>query len=530
MILGTLPVHAVASAATQSRPSDLEVVLARARASAGVASGAHTEHALVLEGRSYPFGAPADATLTLGRNGTFRETVSGSLGHDEIYDGDEVWCRYAGSVPVHLELAGREDALLTHWTRSGYWADERAPLLRTMLASGDDGSVRIGLRLEGGRCDATLSLDAETFLATRLDIETGVHQLSTTFEDYRSVFGLRIAHRVIELSAPGIGMREEITRASLGPEEPLRAPESLGPKFRDVHFDPAVSGVLEVAKLRSGHVLIRGVQIDGNDAGWFVFDTGASVTIITPETAQRLDLVAVGRSSLSGVGEERSVASVYRADTLRVGPLVVQRPALFEFDLARIFFNQGALIAGVIGWDVLSRTVVEFDFETPSIRILDAREFDPEPLRFLPLVVHGRTPHVAARFDGGGEPSLFRLDTGAPRNRVTFHSPAVERLRLLGDAAPLHARRARESAMRGAGGRSRYVSTTLDWFELAGRRFRSTQVDLCLDKSGTFADAHTDGSIGGRLLSAFVVTFDFSNARVALTPRNESVGGDFEGR
>ena len=66
MILGTLPVHAVAPAATQSRPSDIEVVLARARASAGVASGAHTEHALVLEGRSYPFGAPADVTLTLG--------------------------------------------------------------------------------------------------------------------------------------------------------------------------------------------------------------------------------------------------------------------------------------------------------------------------------------------------------------------------------------------------------------------------------------------------------------------------------
>lgn len=122
----------------------------------------------------------------------------------------------------------------------------------------------------------------------------------------------------------------------------------------------------------------------------------------------------------------------------------------------------------------------------------------------------GRNPAVRARFEGGHE-GLFKVDTGSG-DTVSMHAPAVERLKLL--AGP----ETRESRSGGVGGSRASRTGKLAWFELAGYRFESPEVEFAGAGEGAFSDVYTTGNIGAGFLSAFRIVFDYGNKRIAFAP------------
>src|SRR5215470_7433707 len=45
-------------------------------------------------------------------------------------------------------------------------------------------------------------------------------------------------------------------------------------------FDPKAPAKLEVKRVKTGHLLVRPV-INGHEAGWFIFDTGAGICVVS---------------------------------------------------------------------------------------------------------------------------------------------------------------------------------------------------------------------------------------------------------
>src|SRR5262249_36737522 len=151
---------------------------------------------------------------------------------------------------------------------------------------------------------------------------------------------------------------ENIARVPAAPASFFGAPAGAG-----ASFDPAASA--EIAGERSALGFLMGhPQIDGGDVGGFIFDTGAGTHGVTPEAAGALGLTRIGTGWL-GLAAGSATGDAKRARSMRLGPLTIDRPVFVEMDLDAVSAANGAEIAGIIGYDVLMRAVVEIEVATP---------------------------------------------------------------------------------------------------------------------------------------------------------------------
>ena len=169
-------------------------------------------------------------------------------------------------------------------------------------------------------------------------------------------------------------------------------------------------------------------------------------------------------------------------------------------------------VAGIIGWDILIRARVQIELDGPAMELFDPAVPHPEEVPWQELNLHGKTPHVRGRLEGGQE-GLFILDTGAVGASIVFHSPTVERLGLLEEGDTGQAR------FRGAGGFSRYSPGETAWVEVGGHAYRDMAVRFSTDPSGAMADPYTLGNVGINILSDFRLLIDYPHHRIAMIKR-----------
>lgn len=283
-----------------------------------------------------------------------------------------------------------------------------------------------------------------------------------------------------------------------------------GPEGGSATFDHSVPGVLEAKRAPTGHVLVR-CAINGHEPGWYIFDTGAGICVVSRTHVEELGLKSAGEIQAVGVGGGEA-AGLVTADTLTVGPMTLHDHPMLVTDLAFLRPHLGEEIEGVIGYGTLSRCVAELDLVKPSVTIHDPAEASLDHLAWEELVLTGRAPAVRAAYEG--HEGVFRLDTGA-NGSVTFHQPAVERLGLL------EGRAVEDAKMGGVGGFVAAKRGDLAWFEIGGVRTEHVPALFATEAKGAFADAGRDGNIGVDLLRPFVMYFDYAGRRVAFVRREK---------
>ena len=63
----------------------------------------------------------------------------------------------------------------------------------------------------------------------------------------------------------------------------------LGLSQGEAVFDPTVAADVQVQRVKTGHLLVRPV-INDKDAGWFIFDTGAGICVVSTSHVEPLGL------------------------------------------------------------------------------------------------------------------------------------------------------------------------------------------------------------------------------------------------
>jgi len=283
-------------------------------------------------------------------------------------------------------------------------------------------------------------------------------------------------------------------------------------------FDPQSPAVLEVKRAPTGHLLVR-PKINGEQPGWFIFDTGAGVCVISTPRMDGLRLRAGGEIPAVGVGGTEG-ARLYRAEEMVLGPITLRDHPLMATDLSFLKPHLGEEIAGVIGYGVLSRCVCEIAIgsttRAPRLAIFDPKAYALE------------REHAEAVGDGAGWTELrlieripvvrgtvedhdawFRLDTGA-NGFVTLHAPAVEKWNLL------QGRESSDIQLGGVGGFVRGKSGRLTSMEIGGMRLTNVRASFALEKRGSFGNEKIDGNIGAELIRPFVLVLDYANERAAF--------------
>lgn len=273
-------------------------------------------------------------------------------------------------------------------------------------------------------------------------------------------------------------------------------------------FDASASPELAVVRNKTGLLLVRPL-VNGRETGLFIFDSGAGICVLSDAAADSLELTATGVMPATGAGGESTAASL-RAATLTLGPLTLRDVPLMKTDLTFLKGPLGVEIAGVIGYGVLSQCVVELDLAAPRIALHDPRGYELAQGTWSPLEFDELIPTVVATCEGRS--GRFHLDLGS-NGGLTFQEPAVRRYNLL------EGRELSDVKLGGVGGSITCKQGRVAWLELANVRLSDLEAIFPIEAKGIAAQDGRDGSIGTKVLEAFVLTLDYPGKRICFRQR-----------
>jgi hypothetical protein len=459
---------------------------------------------IIIEGEATNAGADGTFRLTFNLHGIFVRRLETPLRETAGFDGVAGWMVDWTGMPRTLGQGELEWQQLVTGVQTGLWLREDSPFVTKVIDAGaSNAELVISVIHKSGSLQAEAHIEAASWRAKSFRHHGIRGEEVLELGDYKEFAGWvlpgRVLHTVNDIPIASFELRSVATRPSNQADDPYR-PITARPN--DTQFDHAISPQLEVKRAPTGHFLIR-PKINRHDCGWFILDTGASISTISRETAGRLQLAHIGTvplTSMFGV-----VASpVRRTDVLEVGPFALQRPIFVEMDFAPINQAFGLAVAGVIGYDIFSRAIVEIEIARGAIAIHDPCAYRRRDENWQELMIQHQTPVVRAAFEGNHQ-RWFRLDIGAAVT-VMFHTPTVRELDLLKSRDGTPSRIGQLDVVFGA----------MAWFELAGHRFNQPKVIFVTSENGPVADPHTAGNIGLDFLQPFKLIFDYANKRIAF--------------
>lgn len=269
---------------------------------------------------------------------------------------------------------------------------------------------------------------------------------------------------------------------------------------------------------RGKHVWVR-ASVNGGPPADFIFDTGASITVIDSSYAARIGLATEGHQVGQGAGATGG-ASFAKLTSLRMTgagdsadgiELADTRVAVLSVNpvLAPFFWRDAA---GVIGFDVIDRFVDEIDYDHHVLVL-----HDPKTFRYagkgeaVPMRLANHVPVVTMTLDGqySGE---FRLDVGSS-STVDLHTPFVKAHDLMA-----HAGKSVEIEGGGFGGTFTNRLVRMHSLKVGGFTLDRPLVTLSQATAGAFTSEDYAGNVGNRVLERFEVTLDYDGRKVYLEP------------
>lgn len=274
-----------------------------------------------------------------------------------------------------------------------------------------------------------------------------------------------------------------------------------------LEFDRGWEGQIESQVVNAGQVVAR-VELDGQDAGWWLVDSGAGASVIELSLADRLSLPE-GRP---GVNRDASGAEVpYRtrhADSLRIGPVTWDGPRLVPLDLSLISDRVGFEIGGILGYELFREFVIEITPLSGKVEIFEPRGYSREA-QWQRITLEQNQPLIPVTFEG--HRGVFILDTGS-NGMIAFEPQVVQQLGLL------EGRETRRGRSTGSSSVYEVELGTLEWIEIAGQRMERVPAQF---ERHDPVHRRAMGNVGMQAMRPYTVVFDYSRRRVAFVERAE---------
>ncbi|MEQ6121623.1 aspartyl protease family protein [Reichenbachiella sp. MALMAid0571] len=180
---------------------------------------------------------------------------------------------------------------------------------------------------------------------------------------------------------------------------------------------------VEIPFERYNNLIVIPVTINNSLTLKFILDTGVQFAILTEKSfAEFLNLEYDRRLVIQGPGMMDSVSAqvATKVEMHLPGGItsgVNQSLLVLEKDYLNLRRNLGADVYGIIGYDIFSRFVVEFDYDQRVIVLHEPRKFRPRKYHNrVPMQVVNTKPYISTRltFDNGEQEDLnLMVDTGA---------------------------------------------------------------------------------------------------------------------
>ncbi len=355
--------------------------------------------------------------------------------------------------------------------------------------------------------------DKQTFVMLKTTTESGQNKSQTLYTDHRMVDGVLVAFRQESLSTPGDQqVTVQTTLMEIGIEID---PALFQPPSGDARDFAFVSGnaAIDVPFVYERTHLFLKVTVGCKERLWFL-DTGASISVIDSTFAAELGLEFEGDAVARGTGNTVSVKFV-KLPPFSVPGIEFESQVVGAIDLKKILKKFGMDVAGILGYDFLSRFTTKIDYANRKISFYDPKEFMydgdgvvldaplDDNLFTIPMTVDGK-------YSG-----RWKLDIGS--GSITMHYPYAEKNGLLN-------RKGFESMSFGAGGGHLSRVTLCKTAELGGFVVPNPIIDMPTENvEGGFGETETVGNIGNPLFRHFNLFLDYTNQQVIVEK-----GADFD--
>ncbi|UXB15869.1 aspartyl protease family protein [Stenotrophomonas maltophilia] len=443
------------------------------------------------------------------------------------FDGQLSWRRdYGGEVGLLDGTVPRRTARTQSWLASrAYWSTAYPPSRfaspRTEVHDGQRFDV-LSTTPEGAD-PIELWFDTRSGLLGRVVIASARTPTAIALDDYRTVEGLLLPHRIITdtLDAQGRAdprLRSDVQVQRYHVDGPVADTMYAPPVMADDSYIEDASGTTRIPfDLINNHVYIE-AEVDGQPAR-FLVDTGA-INLLTPTAAKRLGLTTAGRLSVHGAGDNASDLGLAQARHLRIGGAHLANPVFHIIDLGQQINSMGVPHDGFIGYETFLRFVTTFDYGARVLSFTRPGHYQP-PANAVVLSFEqdDRAPVLNGELDS--IPLRLWLDTGS-RNSLSLSSPFVRTHGLL---EKYHA--SEEAVLGwGLGGPGRARPARLGVLRMGSIEVTGLVGDLSSTDKGALALADYGAILGGGVLRRFSMGIDYDTKRLYLVPNAESTQAD----
>lgn len=263
-----------------------------------------------------------------------------------------------------------------------------------------------------------------------------------------------------------------------------------------VTFQPAkLSVTMPFQRARNG--VFVPVKVNGKaEPLWFVLDSGAGHTLINEPVAKRLLIHPHEKTTIHGSRTGLMTVSDPKDASIALDTINIEHVDLHIANLSPLASAWGRSVDGVLGYDLLCRSVVTVDYDAARLTITQPAVFKYNGMgETLPLAIRNGWAFVQGTIKVTGRPPVidnFLIDSGS--------QDAVNHPIIRDSKAPL---RTVKSGVLGPN----------EWFRLGRYTLASTQSACCAPTE------ETSRQIGAEVLSKFRVTFDFPHKRLILEQR-----------
>ena len=474
-----------------------------------------------VKGKLTAFGL--QGTLEAWRKAPDKRSSAISIGPITIKDwqsGNQAWRLDTSGKILPLDGVALEQALSSGWFENERWLEpDQAGGAITRLADVTDslGSFAVLEVTPPGAKPRRLEFDRKTGYLVRLITKSDQMTVTTTNSDYRSVNGMMVAFKSVQEVAGAAANNATVTVDSILVED-----------IPDTQFTPPAEALAPVTWLKtvgvaripfeyhSRHLWIH-ASVNGGPPADFLFDTGASVTVIDSAYAAKIGLKSVGNMHAEGAGSGGG-ASFATLDRLRLTTADADGVELQNLKVAVLNVNSVLApffwrdCAGVVGFDVIVRFVNQVDYDGHNLFLYDPKTFTYEGKgTAVPMTLAGHAPVVNIKLDGLYE-GAARVDVGSG-SMLDLHTPFVAKYELIAKAP-----RAITVMGGGFGGTFESKLARMKSLEIGPYRVDEPLIGLSTTTEGALASEDYAGNIGNELLERFKVTLDYERRKIYLEP------------
>ena len=370
---------------------------------------------------------------------------------------------------------------------------------------------------DGGRV-FTVFFDPATGLPVRMEQPEQDRVRTIYFSDWRAVDGVLVAFK--QRQTTGDPKYDAlVTAQEVKFNAPLEAnafgkPAEAGPDYRFAEGDRAAG--LPIT-LNSNHIFVD-VSVNGSAPLSFLLDTGADTTVINLRRAKELGFALQGSMEGRGAGEGSMEVSFIKDASFKLQGVELQHQLAASIDMTTLEGYEGHPIDGILGFDFISRFVIEIDYAGRKLNLFEPKTFAYKGEgQQIPIVLQGNSPIIRTSLTQSGKSieGKFDIDTGN-RTGLVLNRPFDEQHRVSFGIPTIDA----QWGM-GVGGRSKQKIGRVADFALGGFKIMDVLTSFSGDAKGAFADPEMAGNIGGEILRRFTVVLDYSRKTVILEPNKD---------